>query len=221
MNIHYSFYRSVWCPPGPGASPANIYISCTQHAFFVCVIYTPTLLVYRVCVCVCVCTCVCCARVRCSASAVQMCHPTWPLTGCLAWREYLLLLHSLYCYQESSNTADTLLLSRVHHVGSIADCARKPGARSSVYYRALLTGAPPGPGATLANIYIYIHIYIYIYIRHPRSHTARLLASLRSAINRQHELYPNPKNSLETSCMCVQYITPGSSGIYCGRELGY
>ena len=102
-----------------------------------------------------------------------------------------MLLHSLYCYQESSHTADTLLLSRVHHVGSIADCARKPGARSSVYYLALPRtvdgGAPPGPGATLANIlyilYNYI-IYIYIYIRHPRSHTARLLASLRSAIMR-------------------------------------
>ena len=50
-----------------------------------------------------------------------------------------------------------------------------------VYYRALprtIDGAPPGPGATLANIYI----YIYTYVCHPRSHTAQLLASLRSAI---------------------------------------
>ena len=100
----------------------------------------------------------------------------------------MLLLHSLYCYQESSHTADTLLLSRVHHVGSIADCARKPGARSSVYYRALprtVDGGSPGARGHTCKyiyIYIYIHIYIYIYIRHPRSHTARLLASLRSAM---------------------------------------
>ena len=85
-----------------------------------------------------------------------------------------MLLHSLYCYQESSHTADTLLLSRVHHVGSIADCARKPGARSSVYYRALprtVDGGSPGARG-----------HTCIYIRHPRSHAARLLASLRSAI---------------------------------------
>ena len=87
------------------------------------------------------------------------------MTGCLDWREYLLLLHSLYCYHESSHTAETLLLSRVHHVivGSIADCARKPGARSmfsactTAHFRTLLTGAPPGPGATLANIYILVN----------------------------------------------------------------
>ena len=88
-----------------------------------------------------------------------------------------MLLHSLYCYQESSHTADTLLLSRVHHVGSIADCARKPGARSSVYYRALprtVDGGSPGARGHTCK-------YNYIYIRHPRSHTARLLASLRSA----------------------------------------
>ena len=161
-------------PPGArGQSCKYIYILYTTCLLRVRVIYTPTLLVYRVCVCVCVCvlrTHVCGAVLVPYRCVTQRDH--------LAWREYLLLLHSLYCYQESSHTADTLLLSRVHHVGSIADCARKPGARSSVYYRALLTGAPPGPGATLANIYTYIYIYIYTY----RSHTARLLASLRSAI---------------------------------------
>ena len=72
-----------------------------------------------------------------------------------------MLLHSLYCYQESSHTADTLLLSRVHHVGSIADCARKPGARSSVYYRALprtVDGGSPGArGHTCKYIYIYTY----------------------------------------------------------------
>ena len=46
-----------------------------------------------------------------------------------------------------------------------------------------LRGLPRGPGPHLQiYIYIYIYTYIYIYIRHPRSHTARLLASLRSAI---------------------------------------
>ena len=77
-----------------------------------------------------------------------------------------MLLHSLYCYQESSHTAKTLLLSRVHHVGSIADCVRKPGARSmfsactTAHYRALLTGLPRGPGPHL-QIYIYIYIHTY------------------------------------------------------------
>ena len=33
-------------------------------------------------------------------------------------------------------------------------------ACTTAYYRALLTGAPPGPGATLANIYnIYTHVH--------------------------------------------------------------
>ena len=112
----------------------------------------------------CVCVCVCVLR----ACAVQCRTEMSPIVT-TDWGAWLggLLLHSLYCYQESSHAAETLLLSRrVHHVGSIADCARKPGARSmfsactTAHYRALLTGAPPGPGATLANIYIYIYIHM-------------------------------------------------------------
>ena len=67
-------------------------------------------------------------------------------------------------------------------IGSIADCARKPGARSSVYYRALPCTVDGGSPGARGHTCKYIYIYIYIYIRHPRSHTARLLASLRSAI---------------------------------------
>ena len=65
-------------PPGHGASPANIYISCTQHAFFVWYTHPPCLCTACVCVCVCVCVRVCAAHVcgAVLASAVQMCHPT-------------------------------------------------------------------------------------------------------------------------------------------------
>ena len=69
-------------PPGPGASPANnlyiyiLYTTCLLRVRVIIVIYTPTLLVYRVCVCVYVCVLRAHVCGACSASAVQMCHPT-------------------------------------------------------------------------------------------------------------------------------------------------
>ena len=162
---------STGAPRGPGPvlqiyiyPRASVPIIDNMPSSCACDVHTHLACVPCMCVCVCVCVCV----YVCVLCAVQCCTEMSPivttdwvpgLEGILVASSLTLLLSRVF-----TRCRDFTAIKRVHHVGSIANCARKPGARSmfsactTAHYRALLTGSPPGPGATLANIYIYIYL---------------------------------------------------------------
>ena len=154
----------IW-GPGPVLQiyiypPASVPFIDNMPSSCACDVHTHLACVPCVCACVCVCVCVlhvCAVQCRTEMSPIMTTDWVPGLEGILIASSLTLLLSRVFTHCRDFTAIKSTPCRVYSRLCAQAGCSINVFC---VYYRALprtIDGAPPGPGATLANIYIYIH----------------------------------------------------------------